>query len=253
MKTLKSLAILSCVGLFLFASNIKADEWNKETKITFSGPVQVQDTQLPAGTYVFKLANSNDRHIVQIFNEDQSQVIATIMAIPDYRVTPTDNTVVKFAETSDGTDVEGTVPDAGIPIKEWFYPGDNLGAEFQVVPRSQVAVVQPEAAAAPAASPEPQVESAQAAVPPAPQAATSPEPQAAAPTGVTASSTEDPEAQEAAPAVPPQTENTAPSAEQTAAPAELPQTASQMPLLGLIGILSLAVAASLRIFLKISA
>ena len=84
MKTLKSLAIVFCVGLFLLSTSIRADEWDKETKITFSGPVQVANTQLPAGTYVFKLADTTDRHVVQIFNEDETQVIATIMAIPDY-------------------------------------------------------------------------------------------------------------------------------------------------------------------------
>jgi hypothetical protein len=26
------------------------------------------------------------------------------------------------------------VPEAGVPIKEWFYPGDNFGQEFKVVP-----------------------------------------------------------------------------------------------------------------------
>ena len=50
----------------------KADQWNKETKLTFSAPVQIPGQVLPAGSYVFKLADSQaDRHIVQIFTEDQ--------------------------------------------------------------------------------------------------------------------------------------------------------------------------------------
>jgi len=238
MKTLKSLAIVFCVGLFVLAMSIKADEWDKKTIITFSGPVQVANTPLPAGTYTFKLLNSAaDRHIVQIYNEDETHLITTVLAIPDYRLTPADNTVIKFTETSDGSEASGTLPGSGIPIKEWFYPGDNSGQEFRVVSQQQVAAVQSEPAPEPAPTPE--------AAAPTPAAVT-PAPEAAAP----------PVAEPAAPAAQdstPQTEQKAPATGQEAAPAELPQTASQMPLVGLIGILSLAVAASLRIFLKISA
>jgi hypothetical protein len=235
MKTLKSLAIVFCVGLFLLSSSIKADEYDKRTIITFSGPVRVGNTQLSAGTYVFKLANTADRHVVQIFNQDETQVIATIMAIPDSSLTPADQTVVKFAETSDGSLVSGTVPESGVPIKEWFYPGDTLGQEFRVAPRPQVAANQPAPVAAPSAAPEAPAEP--------PQTATPPEPPATAPASEQAAPPE-------APATPPQAEQTQPATEQPAAPTQLPQTASQMPLVGLIGLISLAVAASLRIALK---
>ena len=44
---------------------------------------------LPAGTYVFKLMNpQSNRHIVQIFNKDQTKIYATILAIPNYRLKP---------------------------------------------------------------------------------------------------------------------------------------------------------------------
>jgi outer membrane biosynthesis protein TonB len=241
MKTIKSLAIVFCVGLFLLASSMQADIWNKRTIFTFSGPVKVADTQLSAGTYVFKLMDSDsNRHIVQIFNADETQLISTIMAIPDYRLTPTGDTVIKFSESSDQSQASGTLPESGIPIKEWFFAGDTAGVEFPVAP-TQVAEVQPEPAAAPAAAapaPEPPAE---------PPAAAAPTPATAAPPA------EDAPAQDAAPAPSPQTEQTPPTPEQPAAPEQLPQTASQMPLVGLIGVISLAVAACLRIFLKISA
>jgi len=237
MKTLKSLAIVFCVGLFLLSSSIRADESDKKTRVTFSGPVQVANTQLPAGTYVFKLMDSpTDRHIVQIFNEDETGLIATILAFPDYSLTPADKTVVKFAETSGGSEASGTVPDSGIPIKEWFYPGDDVGQEFPVVSHPQIAAVQPQAAPAPTAPPEPQAESSQAVTPP-PVEAAAPVAQAEPPA---------PEAQ----AETPQAAQTEPAAPQPAAPAQLPQTASQMPLLGLIGLVSLAAAASFRIISK---
>jgi Protein of unknown function (DUF2911) len=226
MKTLKSLPIMLIAVLCLWAANIKADEWNKETKITFSGPVLVENTQLPAGTYVFKLADTADRHVVQIFNEDQTQVIATILAIPDYRIEPTGHTVVKFSESNDGSETSGAMPDSGIPIKEWFYPGDNFGQEFRVVPQPQVAVAEP----APAPPPPAPVaaEPAPAEPPPQPEAAPSCPCPAAAP--------------------PP-----APAPAPEPVPLQLPQTASELPLLGLIGFVSLASAVFLGVKLGKSA
>jgi hypothetical protein len=68
----------------------------------------------------------SDRSIVQVFNKDQTHLYATIVALPDYRLTPTDKTVLTFADWPAGS------PEA---IKAWFYPGDNYGQEF-VYPKS---------------------------------------------------------------------------------------------------------------------
>jgi len=106
----------------------RADEWNKQTFLTFSGPVQVPGATLPAGTYMFKLADlQGNRHIVQIFDKDGTKLYTTILAIPDQRVEPSDKPVVMFGETPAGT------PAA---IKAWFYPGDTIGDEF-VYPRRE--------------------------------------------------------------------------------------------------------------------
>jgi len=112
----------------------KADEWNRKTVMTFSGPVEIPGVHLkgwgvlPAGTYVFKILDSqSDRHIVQIFNKDETQVYATILAIPNYRLRATDKTVVTFRERPAGQ------PEA---LRAWFYPGRNWGEEF-VYPRAK--------------------------------------------------------------------------------------------------------------------
>jgi hypothetical protein len=112
---------LSLLG-FVSASTVRADEWDKKTLLTFSQPVEIPGQVLPAGTYTFKLADSmSDRHIVQIFSADGSQIIATVMAIPDYRLTATHQTVIKFGEVPRGS------PEA---IRAWFYPGNTIGQEF---------------------------------------------------------------------------------------------------------------------------
>lgn len=65
-----------------------ADENNKKTKVTFTEPVEVPGMILPAGKYTFALMDSlSDRNIVQIWNEDQTKILATILAINNYRLT----------------------------------------------------------------------------------------------------------------------------------------------------------------------
>jgi hypothetical protein len=118
----------------VFSPGAKADDWNRKTVITFSGPVEIPGVHLkgwavlPAGTYVFKiLDSSSDRHIVQIFNKDETEVYATILAIPNYRLKVTDKTVITFRERPAGE------PEA---LRAWFYPGRNWGEEF-VYPKAR--------------------------------------------------------------------------------------------------------------------
>ena len=128
--TVFSLALMGVV----FSPAANADDWNRKTVITFSGPVEIPGVHLkgwgvlPAGTYVFKILDSqSDRHIVQIFNKEQTEVYATILAIPNYRLKATDKTVVTFRERPAGQ------PEA---LRAWFYPGRNWGEEF-VSPRAK--------------------------------------------------------------------------------------------------------------------
>jgi LPXTG-motif cell wall-anchored protein len=118
----------------VFSPVANADEWNRKTVMTFSGPVEIPGVHLkgwgvlPAGTYVFKILDTtSDRHIVQIFNQDQTQILATILAIPNYRLTATGKTVVTFSERPAGE------PEA---LRAWFYPGRQWGEEF-VYPRAK--------------------------------------------------------------------------------------------------------------------
>jgi hypothetical protein len=127
MRTTKRIAIWLCL-VMLAVLVARADEYNKKTVVTFSGPVEIPGKVLPAGTYVFKLFDSaSDRNIVQLWNKDESQLIGTVLAIPDYRLTPADNPIINFEERAQGS------PPA---IRGWFYPGDNYGYEF-VYPRAR--------------------------------------------------------------------------------------------------------------------
>ncbi len=81
MNFLKAAPAVLCAAVIAtaFSPSAKADDWNQKTVVTFSQPVETPGVHikgwavLPAGTYVFKLLGSpSDRHIVQIFNQDET-------------------------------------------------------------------------------------------------------------------------------------------------------------------------------------
>jgi hypothetical protein len=120
--------LIAVASLCAMPPRAKADEWNQKTDVTFSGPVEIPGRVLPAGTYVFKLADSlADRDIVQVFNKDENHLYGTFLAIPDYHLKPTSKTVITFEERA------SNAPEA---VKAWFYPGDTYGHEF-VYPRKR--------------------------------------------------------------------------------------------------------------------
>jgi hypothetical protein len=130
MKHYRSIALAAFAGYIglALAPTVRADDWNKKTIMTVSEPIRLPSCCTPdhtvllqPGEYVMVLVDSlSDRHIVRIFDKDQ-QVVTTILAIPNYRLQPTGKTVFQYWE----------VP-AGQPraLRAWFYPGDNFGQEF---------------------------------------------------------------------------------------------------------------------------
>jgi len=124
------LAILAVLMLVVaLVPGARADtNFNKRTVITFKQPVEIPGQVLPAGTYTIELYESfANRHVVRIFNEDRTKLIATVLAIPNLRLKATDETVMTFSERA------GNAPDA---LKAWFYPGNGIGQEF-VYPKAR--------------------------------------------------------------------------------------------------------------------
>lgn len=242
MKLFKAVPILFSMALIsaTFSPSAKADEWNKKTTVTFNAPVEIPGVHLqgwgvlPAGTYVFKLLDSpSDRHIVQIFNQDETKVLATILAIPNYRLKATDKTVITFNEG---------IRDRPEAIRAWFYPGANWGEEF-VYPKAkamELAKVAKEPVLAitaelPTEVAKPEEPAVVAQLQQAPVIAVKPTGEEVAVTEVVLST-------------PPEAPAAAPVAEvpaSTPAP-ELPATASSFPLIALCGLLALGGALVLR-------
>jgi hypothetical protein len=122
MKFATKMILLMAPVAIAFSPAARADESNQKTVFTFSAPVEIPGQILPGGTYVFKLADSSgNRHIVQVFNKEETHVFGTFLAIPDYRLRPSEKPIITFHERPAGS------PEA---IKGWFYPGRNYGHEF---------------------------------------------------------------------------------------------------------------------------
>lgn len=128
MRALRGLMCAVALTACLAPATTYADEYNKQTILTFSGPVQLPGLALGAGTYQFKLADpESGRQLLQVWDKDGTKLLATLMTIPDQRMTPTDEPTVMFKETASGE------PQA---IRAWFYPSETYGQEF-VYPKAQ--------------------------------------------------------------------------------------------------------------------
>jgi len=127
MRFVKALCCAAAVSIAI-APGARADEWNKKTILTFSGPVQIPGATLPAGSYVFKLADiAGNRHVVQVFDKDEKKIYTTLLAVPNQRAEPADKPIILFSERATGS------PQA---VKVWYYPGESIGNEF-VYPKTQ--------------------------------------------------------------------------------------------------------------------
>jgi len=112
--SLWALAVSSCL---LWTSPSSASDWNRETTAVFNRPVEIPGQILPAGIYVFKLADiPGERSVVQIWNADQTLLLATLLAWPDYiREGPSENRFV----------LEEREKGAPALLKAWIYRGNS--------------------------------------------------------------------------------------------------------------------------------
>lgn len=228
MNSLRFIALTTAAAALSFAPMARADDWNKKTILTVKEAIQLPNVVLPAGTYTFKLLDSlSDRHIVQVFDGDGMHLVTTILAIPNYRLEPTGKSDFTFWEVPAGQ------PPA---MRAWFYPGDNFGQEF-VYPKNMSTQI---------------ASSAKTAVPT--TTATKPEEYKSATivatnengtsTSLNSNAYTRSETAPATPAPAPVPNEVAPAAPAPQpvqeAPEALPHTASSMPLVGLLGLISMA-------------
>jgi hypothetical protein len=236
-----ALALVLAAGAFPPAA--MADQWDKKTILTVNEPIQIPGQTLQPGKYTMKLMDSqSNRHIVQVFNEDGTQLITTILAIPNYRLQPTGKSEFGFWEMP---------VDQPKALRSWFYPGDNFGQEFAYPKQTATQIAQATHESVPAVSgpgatqgevervsPESKTTTAEAQPAPAPPAAAAPaEPERRA---------EPPAMAQSRPPEPPPARTEPAPAPSAPAQEPMPATASPLPLLALAGLLSLGAGSALR-------
>jgi hypothetical protein len=119
-----AVAVFAC----LMAAPVSAQPLDKRTLFTFSGPVTLPGVTLPAGQYLFRLADPNSSSkVVQVLNAEGTKPFGLFFTIPAERLEPASTPEVRFMETASGT------PAA---IKTWWYPGERRGYEF-IFPKEQ--------------------------------------------------------------------------------------------------------------------
>jgi hypothetical protein len=132
-RTISILPGLALLGATLVTPLLKADEFEKKTTVHVNEPLQLPNSILEPGQYVFRLMDNPDRHIVLIYSADGSHLITRVLAVPNLRLKPTGKTVFQFWETPAGQ------PKA---LRAWFYPGDNFGQEFVYPKMKSVEIAQ---------------------------------------------------------------------------------------------------------------
>lgn len=252
---------LIAVGVCLAPPVIKADDYDKKTIVTLDQPTEAPGIVLQPGTYVIKLLNSSsNRHIAEIMNEQMNHLYALSFTVAAERVGPlTDKQnkqILTFYEGKNGQ------PQA---VRKWFWPGDTNGQEF-LYPKDQAAKIAANTGDRVAEGNLPTVaESGQSLTPDnangltlqsrdenkpaskpftasAAEPVTSPAPATStAPKTVIAQNTPPPSPQPA-PVTDNSQSNSTTASNSNSQDKTLPQTASYTPLIGLAGLLSLAVA-----------
>lgn len=119
---------LTFAALALPAVTAQAQPADYRTFFTFSAPVTLPGVTLPAGTYLFRLADPNgSRKVINVLSADGTRSLAMLHTIPNQLAKAPQNPEIRFMET------RAKMP---LPIKTWWYPGKAIGYEF-IYPRTQ--------------------------------------------------------------------------------------------------------------------
>ena len=105
---MRSNVIAALLGLSLAAtlmpSTAQAQPADKLTYFTFSGPVALPGITLPAGRYAFRIVDTTtSRKVIQVLSDNEKKPYVMANTIPDTRRDPAKDATVSFYETPAGT------------------------------------------------------------------------------------------------------------------------------------------------------
>jgi hypothetical protein len=122
MRTTITLSGVVLLGV-LAAPAIKAVNMNNMTYLTFGRAVELAGVRLPAGTYVFEVANpGSGANVIRVLSRDRARVHVLKATIPTYRERTSDmRTMIKLGEAPAGE------PPA---VRAWFPENETRGHQF---------------------------------------------------------------------------------------------------------------------------
>jgi cobalamin biosynthesis Mg chelatase CobN len=120
-------AVLVLLAVFSLPATAQQPDTRDRTIMTFSNAVELPGMRLEAGTYVFRLADTPLRNVIQLLSSDEMNVLGQWLFVPAERQEVSGDTVVTFRETA-----AKTTP----AVQFWYYPGEKLGKEF-IYPKDQ--------------------------------------------------------------------------------------------------------------------
>jgi hypothetical protein len=118
------LAMLAALGTQVAAQSI---DTNERTFITFKTAVELPGVTLEPGEYEFRLAETQQRNVVQVLRRDDMKPMGQFTFAPTERERTTDETMVMFKEAR-----EGMTP----AVQYWYFPNQKIGKEF-IYPKDQ--------------------------------------------------------------------------------------------------------------------
>jgi hypothetical protein len=130
MKRVTAIATATVLALLVALTlNVAAQQpdTRDRTIMTFSSAVELPGMRLEPGTYVFRLADTASRNVIQVLDQEEKNMLGQWLFVSAERPEVTGDTVVTFRETS-----AASTP----AVQFWYYPGEKIGKEF-IYPKDQ--------------------------------------------------------------------------------------------------------------------
>jgi hypothetical protein len=122
-KIVRMLSGVVLLGVFATSATSAMFDTRRTTYFTFSRAVQMPGVALPAGTYIFEVANPEGQSdVVRVLSRDRKQVFLMKFTRPIYREAKgTLKATISFGEAP-----AGTPP----PVTAWYPESETRGREF---------------------------------------------------------------------------------------------------------------------------
>ena len=102
LKRLMTASVL-VVLVHVMASGANASTFDKRTYFTFNQPVALPGVTLPAGTYMFRIANTEtSRNVIQVSNKQGTESYALLNTVLAQRPDVPKDSEIRFRETPAG-------------------------------------------------------------------------------------------------------------------------------------------------------